>query len=53
VKNITVEIEKWQALKKALEPSTPFRKKPIRKLLEAIEADQRPWYKKILEKIWT
>jgi len=47
LKNLKVSIKEWQLLKKALEPSTPFRKKPIQKLLEAIEADQRPWYRRL------
>jgi len=45
LKNLKVGIKEWQALKKALEPATPFRKKPIRMLLEAIEAEQVPWWK--------
>jgi|GEM_PF-1378629 len=45
MKNLSVSINHWTALKAALKPSVDFRKKPIRKLLEAIEADQRPWWK--------
>ena len=45
MKNLSVSINHWNELKKALEPSTPFRKKPIRMLLEAIENEQRPWWK--------
>jgi len=39
LKNLSVSIDHWTALKAVLAPATPFRKKPIRKLLDAIEAD--------------
>jgi len=45
LKNLKVDIKEWQALKKALAPGEPCRKKPIQKLLEAIENEQRPWWK--------
>jgi len=47
MKHLIVSTKHWIAIQKALEPATPFRKKPLRKLLEAIEAEQRPWYKRL------
>jgi len=42
---LKISTEHWQSLKRALEPDVPFRKKPIRMLLEAIENEQVPWWK--------
>jgi len=45
LKNLKVATSEWQALKAALAPGKPLRKKPILKIIAVVEGYQDPLWK--------